>query len=165
MVKTFRRAQFAPELFIAQGAEHAGFVKAVGQDAEHAIGFSVWEKTFQTRGNAAFVAAYTAKFSAAPGAGAAAGYAAGRVLAEGVRRAGSLEQPALRAALAILETETPLGPYRVDPVSGAQLAARVALVQIQRGRPVAVWPAPLAAGKANLPYPRWNERVLRKPRN
>lgn len=165
MVKTFKRAQFAPELFIAQGAEHADFVRAVGQDAEHAIGFSAWERTFPTRGNAAFVAAYTAKFSAEPGAGAAAGYAAGRVLAEGVRRAGSLDQPALRAALAALETETPLGPYRVDPATGAQLAARVALVQVQRGRPVAVWPAPLAAGSVILPYPRWNERVLLKPRN
>lgn len=165
MVKTFKSLGYAPLLFVAQGVEAPSFVKTVGQDAEHAIGFVPWGPGFPTRDNAAFVAAYTAKFSATPGYGAAEGHAAGRVLAHAVRKAGTLEQQAVRDALAALETETPLGAYRVDPLTGAQRAARVALVQIQRGRPVAVWPAALAAGKAQLPYPRWNERTLLKPRN
>lgn len=165
MVKTFKALGYAPMLFIAQGVEAPSFVKAVGQDAEHAIGFAPWDPGFPTRDNAAFVDAFTAKFSATPGHGAAEGYAAGRVLAEAVRKAGTLDQQAVRNALAALDTATPLGAYRVDPLTGAQRGARVALVQIQRGRPVAVWPAALAAGKARLPYPRWNERTLLKPRN
>ncbi|MDA0224986.1 MAG: amino acid ABC transporter substrate-binding protein [Proteobacteria bacterium] len=165
MVKTFKWLGYAPTLFIAQGVAAPAFVKQVGQDAEHAIGFAAYTPGLRTRGNAAFVSAFTAKFSAAPGLGAAQGYAAGQVLAEAVRKAGSLDQGALRAALDTLQTETPLGAYRIDSLTGAQLGARVALVQIQRGRPVAIWPPALAAGKARLPYPRWNERTLLDPRD
>lgn len=165
MVKTFKWLGYAPTLFIAQGVAAPAFVKHVGQDAEHAIGFAAYGPGLPTRGNAAFVSAYTAKFSAAPGVGAAQGYAAGRVLAEAVRKAGSLDQGALRSALDTLQTETPLGAYRIDPLTGAQRGARVALVQIQRGRPVAIWPAALAAGQVKLPYPRWNERTLLNSRD
>jgi branched-chain amino acid transport system substrate-binding protein len=92
---------------------------------------------------------------------AAQGYAAAKVLEEAVRRAGSLDQEKLRDALQTLELETPLGPYKVDK-SGAQLAAKPAVVQIQRGRRQVVWPETLATAKWQLPYPRWDERkVLR----
>jgi hypothetical protein len=69
-----------------------------------------------------------------------------------VRAAGSLDQERVRAALAELELDTPLGVYRVAPDSGAQTGFAPALVQIRRGRP--------ELGPPLLPYPQWNERAL-----
>jgi len=159
MVKSFRKFEYAPRLFVAQGAAEPGFLTLVGQDAEYAMGISPYERRAATRGNAAFALAFARKWSAEPGRLAAEGYAAARVLEEAVRRAGSFEQEKLREALAALETETPLGPYKVDK-GGVQIAARPALVQILKGRREIVWPEAIATAKWQLPYPGWNERKL-----
>ena len=160
MVKSLRRLRYAPRLFAAQGAESPEFVKRTGQDGEAALGMVAYDRRARTRGNAEFVRDYAAKWSAEPGALAAEGYAAARVLEEAVRRAGALDQEKLREALAALETETPLGAYKVDR-AGTQLAARPLLVQVQRGRREIVWPESLATAPWQ-PYPAWEERKLLK---
>ena len=156
MVKNFRRLGFAPRLFVAQGAADPDFIKRVGQDAEFAVGIAAYERRAATRGNAQFVQAYTKKWSAEPGLLAAEGYAAAKVLEEAVRRAGGTDTDKLRQTLAALETETPLGGYRVDR-DGVQLAARPLLVQIIRGRREIVWPEAFATAKLQ-PYAAWETR-------
>jgi branched-chain amino acid transport system substrate-binding protein len=157
MVKSLRKANFAPLLFVAEGADEARFIRLVGQDAEQAIGIAPYEPRAATRGNAQFAEAYAKQWSAPPTHLAAAGYAAGKVLEEAVARAGSLDQDKVRAALAALETETPLGRYRVD-VGGAQLAAEPLLIQIQKGKREIIWPEALATAKPQLPYAAWSDR-------
>ncbi|OGA17145.1 MAG: hypothetical protein A3I63_05910 [Betaproteobacteria bacterium RIFCSPLOWO2_02_FULL_66_14] len=83
------------------------------------------------------------------------------MLEHAVRRAGSLETEALRAALSSLRAETPLGTYEVD-TGGLQLGAHPVVVQIQGGRREIVWPQALATAKWRLPYPRWEERRIAK---
>jgi branched-chain amino acid transport system substrate-binding protein len=156
MVKNFRKLGYAPRLFVAQGAAQPDFVARVGQDAEYAAGIALYERRARTRGNAEFAQAYAKRWSAEPGSVAAEGYAAAKVLEEGVRRAGTLDSEKLREALAALETETPLGAYKVDR-AGAQVGARPLLVQIQRGRREVVWPEALATAKWQ-PYPSWEAR-------
>jgi branched-chain amino acid transport system substrate-binding protein len=156
MVKSFRKLGYAPRLFVAQGASDPEFIAAVGQDAEYAVGISPYERRAATRGNAQFAQAFARKWSAEPGALAAEGYAAAKVLEEGVRRAGSLDTEKLRVSLAGLETETPLGPFKVDH-TGTQIAARPLLVQVIRGRREIVWPQALATAKFQ-PYPAWDAR-------
>lgn len=159
MVKSFKRLGFAPKLFTAQGVADPRFIELVGQDAEHAIGISPYDRRAATRGNAQFAESYAKQFGGAPTHLAAEGYAAGKVLEEAVRRAGSLDQEKLREALATLETETPLGGYRVDK-AGLQLAAQPLLVQIRGGRREIVWPEALATARLHFPYPAWGERKL-----
>ena len=160
MVKTFRKQRWAPRLFVAQGAADADFVKRLGQDAEYAVGILAYDRRARTRGNAEFAGAYAKKWSAEPSVLAAEGYAAAKVLEEAVRRAASFDQEKLREALLALETETPLGAYKVDR-AGAQLAARPLLAQVQRGRREIVWPEALATAKLQ-PYPAWDARQLLK---
>jgi branched-chain amino acid transport system substrate-binding protein len=83
------------------------------------------------------------------------------VLAEAVRRAGTLDQAKLRAMLAQMETGTVLGGYKVDPLTGEQKAAKPAVVQIQKGRPQVVWPPALQTSTLE-PYPKWSERRVLK---
>ena len=156
MVKTFRKLRYAPQLFVAQGAAEADFIKRLGQDSEYAVGVAAYDRRARTRGNAEFAQAYTKKWSAEPGALAAEGYAAAKVLEEAVRRAASFDQEKLREALLALETETPLGAYKVDR-TGAQLAAQPLLLQVQRGRREIVWPEAHATAKWQ-PYPAWDAR-------
>ena len=149
LVRTFRRLGYAPRLLFARAAADPGFIKLVGQDAEHTLAAQDYDPRFATPGNAQFVAAFTQKWSAPPRVAAAQAYAAGTVLADAVRRAGSLEQEKLRAALAESQAPTVLG--------GAP-----AVAQIQKGRPAIVWPAALKTAELE-PYPRWDERrVLKK---
>jgi branched-chain amino acid transport system substrate-binding protein len=163
MVKTFKRLRYTPGLFFGRGTASPKFVEAVGQDAEFSLGTVEYDPRFATPGNAKFVKAFTAKWSAPPGAAAAEGYAAASVLAEGLRRAGSVDQNKLRAALAALTTATVLGDFKVDPATGEQIATKPALVQILKGRPEIVWPRSLQTAKPVLPYPPWSERRLLKP--
>ncbi len=160
MVKTFKRLNYVPKMFFAQGAADPRFIAAVGQDAEQVMGMSAYEPVFATRGNAEFVRAFKARWSTLPGLAAAEGYAAGEVLAEAVRSAGTLDQDKLRAALAALTTETVLGGYKLDSGSGGQLGARPALIQILRGRREVVWPDTLATAMWRLPYPSWQKREI-----
>ncbi len=162
MLKTFKKQDYAPRLFFARDASNPALMKRVGQDAEFALGDREYDARFTTSGNEAFVRAFQAKYSRAPDTAAAEGYAAGMVLAEAVRRAGTIDPQKLRASLASLTMETVLGDYKVDPLTGEQIATRPALTQILVGRVQIVWPGPRRTAKLVLPYPQWRERKLLK---
>jgi branched-chain amino acid transport system substrate-binding protein len=159
MVKTFKRIGYAPWMFLAQGAAEPEFLQRVGQDAEFALGISAYEPGFATPANLEFAAAWRKRWQSEPGAVAAAAYSAARVLEAAVRAAGSLDQANLREALAALETDTPIGRYRVGE-GGVQVGIKPAVVQILKGRRKVVWPVPQAAAQWQLPYPRWDERQV-----
>jgi len=162
MLKTLKKQDYAPKLFFVRGASDPALTKRVGQDAEFVLGARAYEPGFATPGNARFAQAFAAKFSKPPELAAAEGYAAATVLAEGVRRAATLDQEKLRAALASLSMQTVLGEYKVDPLTGEQVAARPALTQVQAGKERVVWPESLAAAKPALPFPGWRERKILK---
>jgi branched-chain amino acid transport system substrate-binding protein len=159
MVISFKRLGYSPSIFVARGAESPGFIRRVGQDAEYAIGISAWEPGLRTHGNDAFVQAYREKWGSDPGLAAAQAYSACRVLEAAVRRAGSVDQEKLRAALAQLDVETPLGRYRTQAGTGQQIGMQTILIQIQKGRREIVWPARFATASVALPYPRWDQRM------
>src|SRR5438094_148245 len=160
MVKTLKRVGFAPKLFFARAAADPKFIELVGQDAEFSLAAAEYHPRLKTNGNDRFVKLYSQKWSSPPNTAAAQGYAAGTVLGEALRRAGSADQEKLRAALAALELDTVLGRYKVDPKTGEQTGIKAAVVQIETGRPLAVWPPELRAAKPVLPYPQWRERQL-----
>jgi len=161
MVKTLKRHGYVPRILYARASAQERFLELVGQDAEAVLGSRDYDPGYVRNGNRAFVTAYAGKWSRQPGARAAAAYAAGTVLAEAVRRAGSVEAEKLRDVLAKMEVETVLGLYRVD-ATGAQVGMKPAVVQIAKGRPRPVWPAELADSRALEAFPAWSEReVLR----
>jgi len=160
MVKILKKEGNVPKVVYARAALEPRFIKLVGQDAEFILGSKEYDPRFPTAGNAEFVQAFTAKWAEPPGPLAAAGYTAGIVLAAGVRRAGSVEPQKLRSALASLELDTVLGPYRVDPASGAQLGMQPVLLQIVKGRAQPVWPEALAGERPVLPFEPWADRKL-----
>lgn len=159
ILRGLKKLAYAPRLFFARSAADPRFIRMVGQDAEFALATKEYDPKFRTFGNEQFAAAFEARWSAPPTFAAAQGHAAGTVLAEAVRRTKSLDQAKLRATLAVMETDTVLGGYKVDPDTGEQRAARPAVVQIQHGRPQVVWPEWLQSSTLQ-PYPAWSERKL-----
>jgi branched-chain amino acid transport system substrate-binding protein len=151
MVKTFKRLDYAPQLFFATAASHPRFIALLGQDAEFSLGAVDFDARLGAEA-AAFAKAFVARWEVPPRLAAAEGYTAGIVLAAAVRSAGTLDQERLGAALAGLEVSTALGEYRVRRENGAQIGFKPVVVQIRRGRP--------QLGLPLLPYPQWNERAL-----
>lgn len=160
MVKILKKEGAVPKVVYARAAVEPRFISLVGQDAEFILGSKEYDPRFSTPGNAEFVKAFTARWSMAPGPLAAAGYTAGVVLAAGVRRAGSVEPQKLRAALAALQIDTVLGPYRVDPATGAQIGMKPVLLQIVKGRAQPVWPEQTAGERPLLPFEPWADRKI-----
>ena len=153
MVKSFKRLDYAPPLFFASAASHPRFIALLGQDAEWTLGAVDFDPRIGDAARA-FAKAFMARFTVPPQLAAAEGYTAGEVLAAAVRRAGSVEQEKIRAALVKLELSTIFGDYRVNPDNGAQTGFTPVVVQIRKGRP--------EPGTPLLPYPQWNERTLIK---
>ena len=150
MVKTFRRLDYAPQLFFARAAAHPRFIALLGQDAEFSIGAVDFDPRFGATARE-FARAFAARYTVPPGLDAAQGYTAGLVLAAAVRTAGTLVQEKVRAALGAIELATPLGTYKASTQNGAQVGGKPVLVQIRNGR--------LETENVLLPYPQWNERA------
>jgi branched-chain amino acid transport system substrate-binding protein len=150
MAIAFKLHRTAPGLFFAAAAAQPRFVELTGQAAERSFGLLRYDPRFATPSNAKFVLAFSSKWSAKPAAAAAEGYAAATVMAEAVRRAGSLDQDRLREALARLETGTVLGSYKVNPANGEQVGIQPAVGQILGGRTEIVWPPAWQTAEASI---------------
>lgn len=160
-VKAMKKAAFAPRVVIASSAAHPIFARAIGQDAEFAIGVMQYSPASRAPGNAAFVKAYRAKFKLAPDFFAACAYAAGVMLEAALRESGTLDQEKLREAFVRVRVDTPLGSHEAGK-DGAQAGARPVLMQMQKGRREIVWPEAWATAKPVMPFPEWGSRVLLK---
>lgn len=160
IVKAFKKAQYAPRLAFLRSAADPRLIELLGQDAEYAMGAAAYHPL--RPGAAEFGEAFERKWKRVPGPAAAEGYAAGVVLAAGLRRAGSAAPRELRAALAALETETVLGPYKVDPATGEQVGMKPVVVQVLQGVREIVAPEKALTAKPVLPYPAWDARELIK---
>ncbi len=126
------------------------FQEALGDRADGVLGLSAWEPGLPYPGADSFVARYTGSFGEPPSFHAAGAYGACMVFAEGIRRAGSLDQEAIREALLGVEMTTIFGPWAVDE-RGYQLAHQGLIVQWQEGERVVVWPGEMAGGEPILP--------------
>lgn len=158
LVKQFRAVNYLPKIFISNGVSQEDFLKSTGKDGEYAIGISLYEPGMKTAGNPGFVKSFQAKYGYEPGYYAAFGYSGVTVLEEAVRRAGTLDQAALREALGAFEMDTVMGHYRIDPKTGAQLGAKGLLVQVLKGKREIIWPDEVKTAEAVLPLPAWSAR-------
>jgi branched-chain amino acid transport system substrate-binding protein len=158
MIRQFRASNYMPKMFIHNGVSQEDFIKAAGKDGEAAVGMSLYEPELKTTGNAQFVKEFKARYNYEPGYYASFGYNAVVVLEAAVKKAGSLDQDALRKVLSELKMDTVMGKHEVDPATGMQIGIRGLLVQIQGGRSEIVWPDELRNAEAKVPAPGWTGR-------
>jgi branched-chain amino acid transport system substrate-binding protein len=134
------------------------YYEQLRSDAEFVYSGSFWETSLPYPGNAEFVRAYAAEYKRAPAVQSSGAYAACQLLADAIRRTGSLDSDELRQTLLATKTRTVLGDYAVDE-RGFQVAHKAITIQWQGGRQVVVWPDAVASGKPRYPTPAWSERL------
>ena len=158
MVRQFHASNYMPKVFVHNGVAQEDFLKATGKDGEYAVGMSLYEPVLKTSGNAEFVRDFKAKYNYEPGYYSSFGYNSVYVLGEAVRKAGSLDQEALRKVLTTMKLDTVMGKHEVDPATGMQIGIKGLLVQIQGGKREIIWPDDLRTADAKIPVPGWDNR-------
>jgi branched-chain amino acid transport system substrate-binding protein len=157
-VRQFHSMNYMPKLFVANGVSQQDFIAAAGQDAEYALGMSLYEPSLPSEGNKEFVKTYREKYNGDPGYYAAFGFVAGTVLEAAVKQAGSIDIEKVRDVLTTLKLGTVMGKHEVDPATYMQIGVRGLLVQIQNGKREVIWPEEFKTAEPKLPIPAWDKR-------
>jgi branched-chain amino acid transport system substrate-binding protein len=85
------------------------------------------------------------------------GFVSGVLLKLAIEKADSLDQMAIREALAKNTFNTFLGPFKFDE-KGRNLGRQEGLLQVQKGQHVLVWPEVAGGGRMIYPTPAWKDR-------
>lgn len=158
MVRQFHASNYMPKIFVHNGVAQEDFLKATGKEGEYAIGMSLYEPTLKTSGNTEFVRDFKAKYNYEPGYYSSFGYNSVYVLGEAVKKAGNLDQEALRKVLTTMKIDTVMGKHEVDPATGMQIGINGLLVQVLNGKREIIWPDDLRTADAKIPVPGWDKR-------
>ena len=120
---------------------HPDFAKNAGSMANRVFGPSQWEpnERIPFPGTKEFVNAFSRFSGKIPSYHAGSAYAACQLIAEAVRRTGSLDNHKLRNYIAALDTVTVIGRFKVDP-AGKQIGHNPIIIQWQQGKKEIVWP-------------------------
>jgi branched-chain amino acid transport system substrate-binding protein len=121
---------FAPDPLFSQG---------LGETAEGVMTPSGWEIGMPTPGSDAFTKAYEERWNEEPYYDMAACYGAFELMADAVRKVGSLDKKAIRDYLFKTKTETVYGDYCVNE-NGAQVCKKMLTVQWQNGKKKIITP-------------------------
>lgn len=157
IIRQAREQEVNAKLFaVAVGAAEPEFGN-LGSTADYVFGATQWAANMKTRGNAEFVQAYKQMFGRDPDYHSASNFGAMEVVEAAVKKAGSIDQDKIAAAIASTEMDTVYGKFKVDG-RGVQMGYVSALLQWQQGKQVVVWPESAALGKAMLPTPPWMAR-------
>jgi branched-chain amino acid transport system substrate-binding protein len=158
MTRQFHASNYTPKIFVHNGVAQEDYLKATGKDGEYAIGMSLYEPSLKTSGNAEFVRDFKAKYNYEPGYYSSFGYNSVYVLGEAVKKAGTLDQEALRKVLTTLKLDTVMGKHEVDPNTGMQIGIKGLLVQVLGGKREIIWPDDLRTAEPKIPVPGWDQR-------
>jgi branched-chain amino acid transport system substrate-binding protein len=170
MMKAARDVRLDAKLFVANaGADAPEFMQALGPAAEGVITGSPWTaeakyKSSYYLSTPEYVAAYRKKFSTdqAPTFITADATAAAVALQAAIEHAGALDGDRVREALAALDLNTFYGEIKFD-ANGQAAAKRLLVEQIQKGRPVTVFPPELAPATPLAPMTAWETRLSLPP--
>nr|VFK45941.1 MAG: branched-chain amino acid transport system substrate-binding protein [Candidatus Kentron sp. TC]VFK50293.1 MAG: branched-chain amino acid transport system substrate-binding protein [Candidatus Kentron sp. TC] len=134
------------------------FGKNLGVDANGVMGNSQWEPTLKMPGIQEFVDAYEDKYGHTPGYHAAGGYGAGQVIAEAVRKSGSVKSDEVRKALFELDITTIFGRYKVDD-TGKQIGKPAYAIQWINGKRELILPEDenVATAISVYPFKSWSK--------
>jgi branched-chain amino acid transport system substrate-binding protein len=131
------------------------FAKALGKQAEGVVGSTQWtadskgkDKVFGTAKD--YAQGYEQRFGEAAEYHSAEAAAACLALVLGVEKAGSTDPTKVRDAIAGLNTESFFGPIKFDP-TGKNSDKPMSAIQIQKGKPVTIYPADQAQAKLQWP--------------
>jgi branched-chain amino acid transport system substrate-binding protein len=164
VMREARQLGFNPKLFaFTVGPTTPGFTSTLGAAANDVITSVQWTAEQRLQGIDAFgtpanyARIYASTYGQQPAYQAAAATAAGIAYQYAIQQAGSIDRQSVRNALARLRIQTFFGTIRFD-ARGANVYKSMAVMQIQRGRPVTVYPPDVATARMIYPTPPFGSR-------
>jgi branched-chain amino acid transport system substrate-binding protein len=157
-VKQLKQFGINPKfLGLTVGPALPAFIQALGEDAEGIFGPVQWSPALKYKdpvfgSTEEFVKLYRERFNSDPEYHVAGAVAAGVVFQKAIENAGSLEVDKVRNALRRMKLETLFGVVGFDE-TGKIITKPMAIVQIQKGRHVTVYP--FEEAKPIYPKPQW----------
>lgn len=162
LMRQSKEVDINPQAFAgaAAGFSIRPFIEGAGAAAESVLSSTMWAPTVPYSGAKDYYDKYVKRFGSEPSYHGAQGYASVQVIADVLNRAASLSADDIVKALKETNISTIYGKIKFDDYNGFTNQAKVptALVQVQNGKFVTVWPKDLAAGEAKYPTPPWNKR-------
>jgi branched-chain amino acid transport system substrate-binding protein len=143
------------------GVPSEDFRKALGADAEYAFGMTAWlpSETLKDAwfGDAAqFAKAWGAQYHYEPDYHAASGVADVEAIVKAIEKAGTLDPKAVRGALAASDFQSLYG--HIAFADNGQINLDQTVIQVQNGKPAAVFDGSKFLRDAKYPMPDWSKR-------
>jgi branched-chain amino acid transport system substrate-binding protein len=141
---------------VSLGPTLPGFVEALGSKAEDILEPIQWSSNMAWKDEifgwtaAEYAELFEKEYGRVPDYHPPQSTAALEVYQRAIEKAGSLDPKAVRDQIAKTDIMTAYGPVRFNE-KGQNVAKGMAVVQIQGGKPVVVYPAESAQGKFNYP--------------
>ncbi len=158
VIKQLKQFRINPKFVgLTVGPPVPAFVKALGKDAEYVFGPVQWSRAFRYKdplfgSTEGYVKAYRERYGEDPEYHAAGGTAAALALQIAIERAGSLDVEKVRKELLSMKVETFYGVIGFDK-TGKIVTKPMAVIQIQGGKPVTVYP--FREAEPVYPKPEW----------
>jgi branched-chain amino acid transport system substrate-binding protein len=161
-IRQAKSLDVSPKLYsFTVGVPSEDFRKALGKDADYAFGMTAWLPSDTLKDDwfgdgAQFAKAWGAQYRYEPDYHAASGVADVEAIVKAVEKAGTLEPKAVRNALAASDFNSLYG--RIKFADNGQIHLDQTVIQVQNGKPVAVFDGTKFLKDAHYPMPDWTKR-------
>mgnify|MGYP001400307246 CR=1 FL=1 len=156
LMKQIKELDYNPKVVhFARAAGTPLWSKNLKEDGEYAGYYSNWDHNFKYPGCAELVTAYKAKHNKLPAVTVGVTYSCVQILADAIKRAGTLDRNKIRDAIAATNITAVQGPvkFRADGVG----ITPVAIMQWQKGQSEVVYHEKFTTASPLL-MPKWSER-------
>lgn len=163
LMRQAKEVNLNPRLFVSVGGTGYAipqFITGAGDAAEYVTSASPWRPEGKYPGARELFERLTVALHGEPSHHAAKAYAGALAAADAIRRAGSTDREAVRAALEKTNLLTAFGPVSFASQDGYrnQNPAPSLVIQVQDKKFVVVWPKAVASGPLRFPTPAWGKR-------
>jgi len=163
LMRQAKEVNLNPRLFVSVGGTGYAipqFITGAGDAAEYVTSASPWRPEGKYPGARELFERLTVALHGEPSHHAAKAYAGALAAADAIRRAGSTDREAVRAALEKTNLLTAFGPVSFAARDGYrnQNPAPSLVIQVQDKKFVVVWPKAVASGPLRFPTPAWGKR-------
>ena len=163
LMRQAKEVDLNPKLFVSVGGTGYAipqFITGAGDAAEYVASASPWRPEGKYPGAQELFQRLSKQLGGEPSHHAAKAYGGLMAAADALRRAGSTDREAVRAALERTNIMTAFGPVSFTSDNGYrnQNPAPSLVIQVQKGRFVVVAPKNVASGEAWFPTPAWSRR-------
>jgi branched-chain amino acid transport system substrate-binding protein len=161
-IRQAKSLDVSPKLYsFTVGVPSEDFRKALGADAEYAFGMTAWLPSENLKddwfGDAAqFAKAWGAQYRYEPDYHAASGVSDVEAIVKAIEKAGSLDPKAVRDALAASDFQSLYG--HIAFADNGQINLDQVVIQVQNGKPAAVFDGSKFLRDAKYPMPDWTKR-------